>query len=701
MRKTLFFLLIAFTLILSGGYFYLKTKITPSNVKNIIKKTIENKYPKSNVIIGSIDISIGARLLFSIEDIIFNHQNKKLVSTEKVEVKVPLWLLILRKGNVSVSLEGMNVNFLKNKQKTNFDFLLSGEKSEGKKNSFDITKYAGKNSISLTLKDTNINYKIDTNKGNLNLKRVYLKNINFQNDLSYEVFSKFEDKNLNSNILIIGETNLSKFLIGEKLVNKFVLNLSETYFKKFKISIPNTKLKGSIVVGNQIRGDFQLKVEDSIESSFSFSKENENISIKKFNSNLDLHNLMKISRVNNLDLKEGTLEVFGSMEIKKNKIFPSIKIKTNKDIKLKVNNFDIISNIEGKVNEKSSELKFKNNLLGGVVSGSISNDFNINNIPKDITKLNPLKLDLILTNIMVPEISTENKKNDKKSEAKKDEVKVLIPVDGTISWKNLKFKEMVSKGAMAINLNKDSFSVESSQMYINQAKLDLLFKGQIKKSYINGTNQVDIKNFNISLLESFFPKGIKKVKGTFDGSLIGNYKVSKRLKFNQKFRIFGKEGDLGDINIKNLMSGLEGQLPGSLKALVPKTHIKTNAFEKLSVQGNLSDEKIQIIKSHVYAPSSRIELFSNGTVYLKENKALGSDVKRVLEKNFSTDELHFLLVGPGLNMTTDYSYTTKILSKQALKKVEKKVKKKIKKKVEDKVKKILKNDVKKIFKSIF
>ncbi|MGE3609473.1 MAG: hypothetical protein AB7I27_07790 [Bacteriovoracaceae bacterium] len=96
--------------IILGGLFYNGyRRLNPEAVIATLKQQVEKNYPRSELSVGSVKYGYFIDFNIQLENLILKRDGKKLGIVKEVELKVPWWLLLFKKGNAQINLSELTI----------------------------------------------------------------------------------------------------------------------------------------------------------------------------------------------------------------------------------------------------------------------------------------------------------------------------------------------------------------------------------------------------------------------------------------------------------------------------------------------------------------------------------------------------------------------------------------------------------------
>lgn len=94
--------------IIMGGLFYnAYKKLNPEVLVSLLKEQVEKNYPNSELKVGAVEYKYSIDFNVHLKDLILTRQDKELGSIKEVELKIPWWLLLFKRGNAQINLTNL------------------------------------------------------------------------------------------------------------------------------------------------------------------------------------------------------------------------------------------------------------------------------------------------------------------------------------------------------------------------------------------------------------------------------------------------------------------------------------------------------------------------------------------------------------------------------------------------------------------
>lgn len=728
-------ILVLFVIFLGATFYFVADKIRPDELKKLLIDTIETTLPGSQLKIRKIDYSLGTSINIHVHGIDLKDKEKKqLLEVEKIAVQVPVVAILTDGGSIKISSKSPKLFVNGELENTNWHGVLpktNDNKSQDKqaqKTEFEIPKFVEKSKINLQLK--NVIFDIDIQeklKTLVKVSKLNLKNINLKKRTAFEFISKLSysldpQRELKTNITIIGEIHLAKLLSQKTIDLNSTVKISKTKMTGLNYKIPNLSSK-FVVKGllDKLNIGYEFAVQDLINSMGKVFINKEKIDLELKGFSLQLKNLLKNygkelpkDLLKRVDLKNSNLAVSGNVGIERmnNTISPNLKIESSKQMNLNMAEVGSLGfKFSGSLIREKLKLALNGNVLKGSFLGQVNTDFDINNIDfSDISKLPLINIKLEASNIVVgKKLAQSFLKSDKKAKT----TQVVAPTPNiliTLPKSNIELKGINLKLAEEEHFFRAKIKSERNKVTIEKFNLG---KG---KGLLNAKSTVDVfgtknmkgkfdlqlKRMDLNGVNIFLPKYIQDVKGIFSGKVTGSFAHKKEFHFNSKINIKGTRGEIKNLNIAKFVGPMLSEIK-LLKGKVPKKQNISNKFDEIQFQGDLNQGKAKVKKLMIIGHNKESKAKATGTLAFsdkKNSKLKGKvyikQIEKEMKKNFGVKDIPFLMQGKGFVIKPDLGYTSKYLVGKGVKKELKKQKKKFKKDAEE----LLKKKAEKLFKGI-
>ncbi len=234
-------LVLIFSGLVGGAYFYVSKNITPEKIKELTLSNLKEQLPGAETTLGEVDFKFGATLTVNFKLLnIKNSKNKEvLLNLENFSAKIPLWAILMGGGTIDVKINSPQINFTKKGDSNNWLEIVKKSQNanndsiqNNNSNKYLVGLIAG-SSVNFLLNDLSIQYRLDkSNNGVLKINKFLVKDLGLKTSSAIELNSNFNvnlsnQKKLSFHAIVIGELNLSKYILTKELNSSFVITLKD------------------------------------------------------------------------------------------------------------------------------------------------------------------------------------------------------------------------------------------------------------------------------------------------------------------------------------------------------------------------------------------------------------------------------------------------------------------------------------------
>jgi hypothetical protein len=737
--KIILSIIILFTVLASSTLFFITTKINPELIKKTTIEAIEKNIPGATAKIGTINYSLGSSVTLNIENVLLSEKKNKnkLLELKVLAVKIPILAILTSGGTIDVFTDAPVIFVRKRGDQLNWTDAIGKKVSEVVKDdsskskidvkSIELPSFINKSKINFKLNDLRLLIDLGKNqKSELNISTVQVKDLSLNKSTAFEVASsiKFQiEKNqfFTTNIQVIGEAKLGSIIEKGILDLSTKVSISKTKMDNLDIVIPNVKGKAKITGSlNDINVDLDVGVDQIISFQSKINIMESKVSAKKIVLELVPEEAIKIfgesvkSPLRKVSFAGVKLKVLGgaTLDLTKSHFYPDLKISTIKSVEIDAaEGLTVFSTIDGVIQGESVSINVKNKTLNGVISANVSTSINPLNIPSDISKLKPIKVNINLSHLKVPREllqnilwgESTNKQNEiaveKKLEVTAKGEKVLLPkVTVKLSGDRILVGDQETSLKGKIVVFKDKISSKDILLKYGEGKLSTVFSTVIHNtSKITNEFKIILNQVDVSAFNALFPPFINDIKGKYNGIVKGNVNIGSKINYTVNANITGVNGEIKKLNLKKILKPL---IDKYAKGKANSLKDFSNKFDSLKLSTLLTEKvaKLNSFEMIGYENSSRITAVGYISMIDKNSKVKGklssTSLTPILKKNTGLTEIPYLMRGEGYVLLPNISYTAERLAsgaaKEAVKKETKKIKKKLKKEAEKKIKNLLK-----------
>lgn len=734
--KILLGLVVFLVIVIGATFFIISSKIKPDEIKKLMVDAISKSLPGTDVFIGEVDYSLGTSIKIKIDDLKLNlkKDKSKLFDVKKIEANIPILSILSGGGTIDLNINNPNAYYTEvTSLKNNWTLALpethknvedKNEKLPTKSTEFEIPKFVEDSKINVRINDINLTYSPYQKKvSKIIVNKISFKNINLKSSTAFEVASIIDyqlnaKSNLKTQLKIVGEVNVGKFLKENSLEATIMADISNTNISNLPLKIPNleNKIKLNINKNGVIGADLKVKASNIFDISTKVSLTNQKLNATDIDVSLNLQNTSNIlgndlkDLLNKVDISDSILKIKGKTEINLDKlsINPNLSIEVKKPIKISVvEGIPINATFNASINSKSVEINLVNELLNGIVTSKVKTNFDPLNIPSELKNFAPIYINVLATNLKLSKGFLQKTLYENKT--KQDDQKVLgttQPVQANrIVLPNV-FINFEGKNIFVDDQEvKVSSNIKVFENKVNGNKLDINFGSGLVKSPFNvvindsqnfKTNfDMKMQNIDFSSFTALLPPIVNNVKGNFSGTVVGDLNLlAKGLEYNLSIDVKATNGELKDFQLKKLITSL---FDGIKDKFPKKAEVVTNRFESLSAKLRANEKVNQISNFNFIGDKQSFDLKLKGNLYMinKESVLTGSlkEIKtsKELKNQTGLDYYPLKFSGQGMVLINPHpEYTIQILggsmakvqTQKAVKKETKKFEKKAKKELE-------------------
>jgi len=557
----------------------------------------------------------------------------------------------------------------------------------------------------------------DGQKGELNISRFLIKNLNFDSSTAFELASQMdfklpEKKSLGLDALVIGDINLSELVKSEKFTLQTVLTLGGFRTTGIPVKIPDIKTEVKALVDKKgtVLGDVTTTFNGRNKISSKYQVSKQKIDLTDLNINLHLSDLMEMAAFQNPALKadnavfvmKGALSVVMIPGKPMPNIDPDLKFSIDPGIGFSVGDISGTSKLVGLFKGTQFEVSSTNDLLGGSAGVTAKTKLDLNKGNFSPQNLGPFDIDVRLTKLTLTKEAIQKtlyakaKKEGATSEdAGKTEggdqseaanaktpppgpLPVLPPGKITLNFNEIQVDKEQLAGQGEILITKDSVATKFLRFKYSEGKGELTHLTKLAREIIKSTFNFKLNGLDLNGISPFLPPKLEGIEGTFSGTIGGSVDLIRpsKVKYDVSVDVLAQNGQIKGFKPGEMLAGLTSSLP-FLKGQADKKLDLDNAFEKLTLKGQFKDTVYNLNSFNFIGIKKKVEMTGNGTVYpppitqqgsvtmdLTDNSGV---ISAPLEKYAGTKILPLRLTGTGFALKPDYEYTMGKLAKGALK----------------------------------
>jgi len=719
-----------FLLLFVGSLYYLSTKITPEEVRKQTLTFLTKNMPGASVQLGEVNYSFGTSLKFKLNNLqikLKDEPHSPLASINVLDVKIPIWAILTGGGTVGININAPILHYteIANNQ-NNWNKALKStnenvEKSTSTKKSEEKNSVSEKKSLALPaalsrskldLKLTNLVLKyslLNKTKGDVEISRFFIKNLNFKSATAFEVASQIHQKagkneEISMEAVLIGQLNLGHYLENQELNSTMVLSLNNVKLPGLKKDI--SAIKADMKLNLKKDGLVDLDLDAGL-GSMGYAKLK--IQLLKEKINIDIRDV-DISIKETLDIvgQEGLvnsdtsrMKIKGKAEIDHGEINPKIEFQIQPAI-----NFAIAPKVNGDFTASGELLKDQVSLkvLGKILHGTLDL---VVKVPVNLKaekmedKIGLANVQISMNGVQIPkddlreaiyskqkneEIPKDENSSDSSSKQASNKSKVIpapiLPkVTAQIKWTNISIGGEPFQGDMKILSQKNTVTSDNVKFTFSKGKGSIKFMTTLLAQGAQNTKlDAQINSLNLDSFMPFLPKNLESLKGTFSGQVKGTVEtvpLKKQAQYNFAVSMKAKDGEIKKLNVAEYVTDAIDGIP-MLKNKISKDGINlNNKFDSLELNGNFMPDHFQISKFTFVSSKGQLVANGHGDIYPLPNlpeSVLEFDLtdqngklSKELQKNIGTNSLPLRVSGLQYSMKPDLAYTLKKISKSALK----------------------------------
>ncbi|MFZ8999694.1 MAG: hypothetical protein ACO20H_00190 [Bacteriovoracaceae bacterium] len=738
-------ILIIFVFVITGfatAYYYAVTKISPEDIRKRALIELQKTFPHAEVSLGKIDFDLGTSINLVVEKLSLKHSTGNLLDLKSFIVKIPIFSLLTGYGSIDFKIERPKLSYKEFKKKNNWQMAMGESKAKSKKDNSELSlavpAFLAGVKINFDISQTKLDYVLrEGKKGELEISKFLIKNLNLKEPTAFEVKSKFSQDKTKLDFLVIGELHLNKLVEKNELFTNILINLNNVQLEN--LSSPIDQIKAGIKLTQKQKGDllgeWNLGFGDGTKVSSTFEYKNNNLELKEIKTNIlleDLVGYLNIEGLEKFDIKGSSFSLNGQLKVLKNKrVIPNLTFRMAPEIRFDINNIKGQYGFEGSFKNKKLMFNGKGKVLEGQVKTSLNGDFDIMQLKNGIEGIPPMALNVWLNGInfsrqMIRDLlyKKEVSSNDTKTDNKKTEnIKVS---QAPILLPKMRLDMFIDK------IKVDGYDFSGKLRAITSLKkvvmrdFDFNFSkgrgviGLVSELSDKGiSNQINFKLTDLDLkgLNVFLPEFLSGIEGQFNGIVKGNVSnKNNRLEHDLFVNLKAYNGNIKGLNIKEKLKSVVDNMP-ILKGKNIKLPEKINGeFKTFKLDGRFRTDKYALNSFSFDGSDRTVSFTGKGQVFPNSVSQIGKvdvdlkdksgKISTTLIKHAGVDILPLRFKGTQFNLNPDYEYTVSVLAKKALQKKTKLVKskseEKLKKVIQDKAGELIKNkDVKKLLKGFF
>jgi hypothetical protein len=759
MSKVKLTILVLFVVLLGalgGTIYYASTLVSPQEVRRITLEKLQDTFPNSQIELGELNFSIGTTFEFDLDMLSIHapeENSKQLFGVEDVRIKVPVWAILFGGGEIEVQVNSPKLRYVTLGETNNWSVAMKAterkkeqstkkdptSKKESSPASMVVPAFLAQSQLNLRVSDLKIHYQLDEQKGELNIKKFLVRNLNFESSTAFEVDSQmiFElgpEQEVSFDTLIIGQFNLGDYIQKGELPIMAVIktnNLSTSMLAR-PLSEIKTDLK-IVIKEKDINANVDISLLKDVRMSAKLSSTPSKTTLSSIKANIPLGEVLSLleMKLDGFNMNKAIMKLDGQIQVSSDgAISPDIKLAIGPSIVQSFKQESFKHQFEASLVDKEFESKLTSELFSGTLIATsdarldINEKMTLENLPSFNSSVNLTNLsisesfirDFLYSNADTNETKKKVKQTKNEKDKKEEEAPLFLPPGKlSLSLTNIKIADEVLSGKGQFQIGKDYIATKNLEFEYSEGQGKLTHLSKLKSDGMNHKFDFSLDHFNLLGAQAFLPPSLGKVSGKFSIMAKGSAQSSSKgpVGYDVVLNAQGVDGSAQVlIELEEKLRALLKNVPSLSKKVSTKKPLEIDgSYDELSFKSNLKDTKYEINKLKFIGPNSRFILDGAGKIYpppsqkssvmnfvYQENKG---ELVEPLRELTGSNEISFKLEGQGYNMRPDYGHTIEKLAKQALKNEGKKIIKKEKKKIESKVKDELEKKGKEKLKNLF
>ncbi len=718
--------------IVGGGYYIVNFVARPEQVRKIVKEKLEEQFPNSEVLVGKVDYSLFPHLKFTLSRVKVGLVKPKVNLFEAVDVKLDIPLLNILKGGGKCLLKISNpqVVYQVFKKTDNWTIAQQGQRGRIKHKKSSAKQHHEKSSaikskdqkiktsralvvpafllnsyLDIKIKNAKVKYYLSKEQqGVVVVERFVVKNIGLKGKSAFE-FSSTLNLTIGQRVVHLRPVVVGMFSLHDIMQNNKVNLALELTLRD--ISIMPEKWKVATLVSHAdislqdgvLQGKYNFSIGNRNKGRIDFKLLKEQLLLDNIDITLHLADWIKSFKVSipSVEVGNSNLNVKGRLHLKHNRLYPTLSGVLTPGVQIGI--LEEKGGLQTKFSVNSEVVKVYNVL--SAFKGDITFDafYSIPRALLYVGNTKTLKLADLLRSLQL-------------------NIKTTL----------LKLKKSEYLAECKVKIKQASYKLHGCHVKIDKGRVNLNSKGRIQLTSFGSSSKISLKQINAESFSYFLPENWGVFKGNVSASITSkiNYRFTAPSnstltsglldsfdEFAGKYEIDIHGGEISKLGIGDLVAQYFSNVK-ELSKLKGKQIKVRNTFDQLKLVGNWNKKKTKIKKFALIGPKKKFAVQGKGEVFIfpgvnGKSEVVGTFkdemglVSNLLKKEVGTTIFPFRLVGEGVSLEPDYSYTSKKLAKIYLqKKGKKKVTKFLRKKLGKKANKILKNKkVKKLLKGLF
>lgn len=658
--KIIITLVIVLLTAIGSAIFFISSKINPEAIKSAAIDYVEKTFPELDASIGFIEYNLGASVTIEMNSILIKEKKSQYTFLEigRLTVKVPLISILTSKGKADFTAYKSEIYLVGSQNTSNLSKILQGYSRKSEKS---IPSFLKKSRINLHIKGLAVHSSRDNGQPTTNIQKILMKDINLKRSTAYEFSTEVQyvlskDKELSTQLQLVGEIDLKKFLKTAKLTSTSAISFTNNKLTGLSADIPDAKGRLDYSFAGAFNADLSLSFEGGGSFKSKIMIQKEELTISELEANLnpkDLIELVYPDLTQGMSFNKGRLILNGKVNYDLvNKVLTSeLEILLNKVLEFKTGSgIAISSNISGKV--VGNELSLMMN--GQALEGDISADLKTKIMPivgnANSSTLNPVHLNVKLSDAVVPRSAIEEifRKKSTPSAQEENFPKLLIDFEAD----GLKMNSLVGSFKATFEVNGDRILVHESELVHDSGSVNITLK---KLGSSSSEAHGNISNMKLEYIEHFLPKAVSGTTGVLSGDIKGVIDYIDNTKSHFSATLISKKGELAGGSLATYLS--------SLTNLYPQSAEITNNYETMTLKLKQQDQQLEVLELNFIAPQNISNLKLKGIIELVENiSSLEGSILLKSKKVSPTDKQEVFtipvkLIGNPLPLLPDVDYT--------------------------------------------
>lgn len=671
------FLIILIMAVVGGGFF-ISSKVSPDEIKNVTLENLKKTFPNSEFILENIDYSIGLSLKLNVNkfEVYSKRKTKRdVLKINDVKVSIPFWAILTGGGTIELSVDQPEIYFYQmNAKENNFTYAFkiadgqvvptppnkdleetkkSNENPSSGEGEMKIANFFVKSSLNVKFTNIKVNYSLDKKqKGQVEVEKLLVKNLNFIESTSFELAtiltSEIGQDKLSLNSLLIGDININEILRGKDFKSNLRLTVENFSFGDLIKDLPT------------INSDFKINIDSKSKkisanlnsdlSSLGFIKsvieiDGEKIYVQGIDSQINLKEVMDHlgQKIDFLSPNNSKLSLIGAVRINKGIITPKLNfdlkpgivITANKDISLE-------NEFKGSIDGHDIEITSLTKLLKGEIESKVTTKFNVNSPVTEPSKFAPINISLSVNDITLKEdfikdtLYSRGDKEGKEKEGKakqknKDTVsasqkkgriqktpKPKLPrVNLKLGWRNIAIGKETFAGSGKVFIKDNIVDSDDFGFSFSKGKGNIDFLVKLLENNGNQTKfDFRLDGLNLDSLKLFLPPQVDVVTGIFSGNAKGEVSmIDEKLRHNINLKLNASNGEVKGIQIGPIIQSVADNFSFTKGKAQGVDKSISNNFETLLLNMNAKENKYSLHTFRFVGVDKRVDISGKGDIY--------------------------------------------------------------------------------------